>query len=421
MRFAGHGARLAAICPEDSFLTHAPAVAERYRFHVTAPLRSLRHAIAAGRADYLVPADDASVALLHELAATRPSLQPLFEQSLGSAAAYPLVQSRSGLLSLARTLGISVPETEQINSAGELQRWCSDHGNGFVLKKDGTWGGRGVCMVGSRAGAHAAFEQLQRRVRVGARAAQWLRIGDGSAFARLPSLPRPEITAQALVRGTPANSMYACHKGRILGEVQARVAASKGKTGPSLIVELIRDPRITRAGELLAQALGLSGFFGLDFILDSETGEPFLIEMNPRSTQLGHVAVAGQADLAGLLWSEWAGIAPPQAADPELGPAMWFYPDGEQWTQATASFPGCRPDVQPEEQAAVDALLQKAAASSGSPRRRLWTLFARHKRALAQEAPTEPFFYGDFAEWRGSAGPKDAQPHLLQRSVPLAG
>ena len=85
----------------------------------------------------------------------------------------------------------------------------------------------------------------------------------------------------------PANSMYACHRGEILGEVQARVLASKGKTGASLVIQTMQDPRITEAGRLLAQKLELSGFFGLDFILKSETNEPVLIELNPRSTKLG--------------------------------------------------------------------------------------------------------------------------------------
>ena len=264
-----------------------------------------------------------------------------------------------------------------------------------MLKKDGTWGGRRVEMVHSRAEAEAAFRALSKRTPASARLAQWLRIGNASVFARLHAAPRPEITAQRFVRGVPANSMYACHQGRILGEVQARVVASKGKTGPSLVVQLMEDARITRAGELLAKQWGLSGFFGLDFMLDGQTGEPYLIELNPRSTQLGHVAVAGQPDLAGRLWAQWTGVAAQPSADPALGSAVWFYPDGEQWTQQTASFPGCRPDVQLGEKDLVAKLIQQTASGSGGARRRMWSAFSRFKGAASKETVPQPFYYQD--------------------------
>lgn len=330
MRFATYGCRISAICPEESHLTYAPGIAERFTFHLARPLHALRHAILASNAEYLLPTDDLSVWFLHELAESTPGLRDRIERSLGSGKFYPILRSRFKLLSLAHQLGISVPKTEWIADIEDLGSWCAPGNSGFVLKKDGTWGGRGVHRLQTPTEAHDAFIHLASRTTFSERMTQWLRNGDRSAFARLRCLSRPEITAQSFVHGIPANSMYACHKGRILGEVQARVAASKGKTGPSLVVQLMNDPRITRAGVQLAGALELSGFFGLDFMLDARTAEPFLIEMNPRCTQLGHVAVAGQPDLAGLLWAQWTGAPTPPAGDAHLGSAVCFYPQGEQ-------------------------------------------------------------------------------------------
>ncbi len=417
MRFGAYGARLSAICPEEGPLPYSSSVQSHFRFRLTHPMRSLRNAIAASGADYLLPADDRAVFYLHELAAAHPSLRPAIERSIGPSSAYPILQSRFGLLSLAHRLGISVPKTEVIRSAGELGPWCAAHREGFVLKKDGTWGGRGVEIVSSLPEAEGALRAFLRPATTGERTAQWLRVGDGSVFAALRHAPSPEITAQRLVRGVPANSMYACHQGRILGEVQARVAASKGKTGPSLVVQLMRDPRISRAGELLAQKLQLSGFFGLDFMLDAQTEEPFLIELNPRATQLGHVAVAGQPDLAGRLWAQWAGVALPPAADPALSSAVWFYPDGDQWTQQTASFPGCRPDVQLGEKEELARLIKRAAAGSGGLRRRTWSALSRFKGVVGREFVPQPFYYQDLS--RRTEAPVAETPRLAS-VVPFA-
>ena len=392
LRLIEYGARLSAICPDGSHLPHAPGIARRFRYRLTNPLGSVRHAVKASGADYLLPADDLAVWFLHELAETDPALRPLIERSLGSAASQPVLRSRFELLSLAHRLGVSVPTTELIHDNADLDRWCAAHPEGFVIKKDGTWGGRGVELVQGREAAYEAHARLEKPAAWGERTAQWLRSGDGSAFAHLGCLGAPEITAQTLVRGVPANSMYACHEGRILGEVQARVAASKGQTGPSLVVQLINDPRITRAGVDLARALKLSGFFGLDFILDAHTGKPYLLEMNPRSTQLGHIAVAGQPDLAGLLWAQWSGTPAPAAADPHLSPAVWFYPDAETWTHQTASFPGCRPDVQPSERALITRVVEEGKMRGGM-RKLLCNSASLFRGAFGSEAPLQPFYF----------------------------
>ncbi len=392
LRLVEYGARVSAICPDESHLPHAPGIARRFRYRLANPLGSVRHAIKASGAHYLVPADDLAVWFLHELAETDPALRPLIERSLGPIASQPVQRSRFKLLALAHQLGVSVPQTELIGGSADLHRWCTAHPEGFVLKKDGTWGGRGVELVQGSEEAHEAYARLQKPAAWSERAAQWLRAGDGSAFARLRCLGQPEITAQTLVRGVPANSMYACREGKILGEVQARVAASKGQTGPSLVVQLIKDPSITRAGTELASALGLSGFFGLDFILDAHTGKPYLLEMNPRSTQLGHIAVAGQADLVGLMWAQWTGTPVPANADPQLSPAVWFYPDAETWTHDTASFPGCRPDMQPNEREGLTRLIEQKKVRGGL-RKLACNSASLFRGAFSNEAILQPFYF----------------------------
>ena len=391
-RLVGRGCRVSVICPEESPLAFMVEVSGQFRFRLGNPLGSLRSAIARSAADYVLPTDDFSVGLLHEIAAD-PRIAPLVERSLGQPSFYPLVHSRFRVLSLARDLGIAVPRTELIESVKDLDGWVADDGSPFLLKKDGTWGGQGVRLVHTLAEAEEAFRVLSQAEGLPVRAATWLRTGNGSAFARLRCLRSPELTAQEFIEGIPANSMYACHEGKVLGEVQARVAASRGKTGPSIVIQLMRDERIHQAGIKLVEALQVSGFFGLDFILDGKTEEPFLIECNPRATQLGHLSVGGQTDLASMLWAQWAGERIPGPEENALGNAIWIYPDGQRLTEATASFPGCRPDAPPSEMEALERLVRGSAPLHVRLRREVWRSFSRLKGTLQWEERPQPFYY----------------------------
>ncbi len=393
LRFADYGCGVSVICPGESHLTYAPGLRKRFRWSLRDSIGALHRAILDCGADFLLPTDDLAVWYLHELADRRPELRSLIERSLGSRTHWPVLRSRMDLLQLASRLGIAVPATEVMEDSGTLERWCVSYALPCVLKKDGTWGGSGVEVAASAAEAQEAFARLTAETSRGSRAMQWLRNGDASAFTRLRCFGDPSITVQSFVRGVPANAMYACHEGCILGEVQACVTVSTGDRGPSLAVRLMRDSRITRAGALLAGALKLSGFFGLDFMIDEETGEPLLIELNPRSTRLGHIAAAGQPDLAGLLWAQWSGAAVPMPAAPGLPPEVCFYPDGERLSRETGSLQGCRADVPAHETEMLRVLLLGNPALRSRLRGRLWRALVRLKGSLHGETQWQPFFH----------------------------
>ena len=99
--------------------------------------------------------------------------------------------------------------------------------------------------------------------------------------------------------------MIACWQGEVLASVTVEVLASQGATGAATVVRFLQHDEIEQASRKLANQLKLSGFFGLDFILEAapKNAAPnaFLIELNPRCTQLGHLVRPHQADLAGVL------------------------------------------------------------------------------------------------------------------------
>jgi hypothetical protein len=418
-RFLSRGSNVAVICPAESPLAFMPEVTRQFRFRVSSPLGSLRHAIHACGAEYVVPTDDFSVALLHELAGD-PRFVPLLERSLGPATSYPVLRSRFQLLSLAHRLGIRVPRTQLVRELQDLDGWVATEDNPFLLKKDGTWGGQGVRVARSAEQAESALQLLSQTEGFRMRAGTWLRDGNGAAFARLRCLRSPELTAQSFIEGIPANSMYACHQGKILGEVQARVAASRGKTGPSIVIQLMQDARMHQAGVKLVEALQISGFFGLDFMLDSTTGEPFLIECNPRATQLGHLAVAGQTDLASMLWAHWAKEPLPRPEDPGLGNSIWIYPDGKRLTEQTASFPICRPDAPPQEMEKLENRVRRQAPPRVRFRRSVRKTFSKIKGTLQWDERPQPFYYPQLLPSDGEPDHAAAAPVSLSSRITIA-
>jgi predicted ATP-grasp superfamily ATP-dependent carboligase len=52
------------------------------------------------------------------------------------------------------------------------------------------------------------------------------------------------------------------------------------------------------AAERLAHRLDLSGFFGLDFMIEDNTETTYPIEMNPRCTQFCHLQLGKGRDIA---------------------------------------------------------------------------------------------------------------------------
>ena len=352
LRLVRYGCQVSALCPSTHELRYYEGLQHFFTLDPAAyPLESLAWAILRSGADYLVPGDDKAVWMLHELASQSPIYRPLVERSLGPERSFATVRSRARLLAVAKGLGIAVPETALAQTPEGARSWSEGRTLPFVLKRDGTFGGEGVEVIHDR----AAVEPF---------------------YTRSPHRNQPaEVCVQSFVEGFAANAMFACSQGRVVGAVQARVLASKGKTGPSVVIRLFHDARIERAGTLLAESLQLSGFFGLDFILEAETGTPLLIELNPRCTQLGHIALPGQADLIAQLWRAWGGREPWSVGEANLPDTICFHPGAQQWATDSRLLASGRPDVCAEDMAIVDRLAQGSPAilprASRSARRAL--------------------------------------------------
>jgi hypothetical protein len=115
---------------------------------------------------------------------------------------------------------------------------------------------------------------------------------------------------------------------------------------------------LPRAAKLIGAQLGSSGFFGLDFIIEQSSGQPYLIEMNPRCTQLGHLQFPDRGDLASALCERLTGrrSAPPEA--PIRNDLIAFFPQAWKSTSQGDLWLSSFQDVPREEKSLVEYLMQ---------------------------------------------------------------
>jgi predicted ATP-grasp superfamily ATP-dependent carboligase len=66
---------------------------------------------------------------------------------------------------------------------------------------------------------------------------------------------------------------------------------------------------MSTAAVKMAKRLALSGLHGFDFMLEAETNNAYLIEINPRATQVGHLTLGPGHDIPAAITAAVSGAA----------------------------------------------------------------------------------------------------------------
>jgi Carbamoyl-phosphate synthase L chain, ATP binding domain len=297
-------------------LGKATAVRKTYNYDGLAPLISYADAIVAAMPDLIIPCDDIATLNLHNLywkeqrrGSSGTRICALIERSLGSPEYFPVAFARTAFEELARKEGIRVPKTGVIANSDDLKLWASSVGFPSVLKADCTSGGEGVRIVQSLDEAEHALRALQAPPLL-ARAAKRA-IFDQDTSLVWPSLLRTRsvVNAQEFIPGREATSLIACWQGTVLASLHFEVLNKRESAGPATVIRWIDDPDMKSAAEKMARRLNLSGLHGFDFMLEAETGKAHLIEINPRATQVGHLALGRGRDLPAAMYAAVTGEA----------------------------------------------------------------------------------------------------------------
>lgn len=303
---------VAAVCPmPDHPIQKVRGVHRFFRYSGHSPLKSLRRAIEAFDPNIVIPSCDRSVLHLHELHAllqlqgsSGEQIALLIERSLGPPESFPVVSGRYDLLSAARDEGILVPKTVAVNTVAHLDQMIAAIDKPWVFKADGTWGGRGVRVAHSITEATEHYLELTQPVRT-LDLIKRLILDHDRDFALLDwRRSRPAVIAQSFIDGRPANCAVACWQGKILAGIAVEVISAQGPKGPATIVQVVQGTKMLATAEKIARRLSLSGFFGLDFMIENKTGVTYLIEMNPRCTPLCPLPLANQRNLVAAMLAQ---------------------------------------------------------------------------------------------------------------------
>jgi hypothetical protein len=380
MALSAAGCEVDTVCPAAHPLRRTGSFRRAYVYRGLAPLVSFARAIAATKPDLIVSGDDLATRHLHSLHArelrdgkTGSPMSVLIERSLGAPESFPFVDERAALIDVAQQEGVRAPATQVIRNSDELKKWIDGMGLPAVLKANGTSGGNGVRIVRTPAEGELAFKQLQAPPLL-ARAVKRALVDHDKTLV-WPSLLRQKrvVNAQAFVAGREATSTVVCWKGAVLASLHFEVVNKTSSAGHATVVRLIEHPEMSRAAEVMVRRLQLSGLYGFDFMLETGTENANLIEINPRSTQVGHLSLGPGRDLPAALFAVLSGKAEqpaPRVTDKDtiaLFPQEWIRdPQSEFLKSAFHDVPWNEPELI---RACVSSRRKQSAWYSRSPRK----------------------------------------------------
>ncbi len=282
MALAHAGCIVEAVCPARHPLRKMSAVRRTHAYRGLAPLQSFARAIEAAKPDFILPGDDLATSHLHQLhdherqrGEDGRAIWALIERSLGAPESFPVVYARTAFIDLAQKAGIRAPRTEVIGNRRDLRKWVA-------------------------------------------------RVG-------LPTV----VNAQEFVAGREATSAVACWQGNVLAGLHFEVIHKRDAAGPSSVLRLIENAEMSAAAEKIAARLRLSGLHGFDFMLEAHSGNAYLIEINPRATQVGHLALGTGRDLPAALYAALSGESAHAAAKVTDSDTIALFP--QEWVRDPAS------------------------------------------------------------------------------------
>ena len=372
MALAEAGCIVDAVCPSGHPLRVTSAVRHVFDYRGLMPLRSFAAAIAAAHPDLVVSADDLATEHLQEMHAREqrkgnPGSErcALIERSLGSAQSFSVVRERGAFMDLAQREGIRVPPTQVLENVDALRSWIARMGVPAVLKANGTSGGDGVKIARTPAEAESAFAKLQSPPLLARAIKRALLDHDQTLFWPSVRRHRHTVNVQAFVSGREATSTVFCWNGEVLAGLHFEVVNKASAAGHATVMQLIEHEEMSSAVERMVRCLGLSGFCGFDFMIEAETGNAYLIEINPRATQVGHLSFGPQRDLPAAVCGVLSDHVPQPAAEVTEKDTVALFP--QEWIRDPQSsfLQSAYHDVPWQESALIRHCVSNRAKQSG--------------------------------------------------------
>jgi predicted ATP-grasp superfamily ATP-dependent carboligase len=249
----------------------------------------------------VVPCDEVAIRLLFELVRNPPRhlggnggtrAMQLVRESLGDPAHYETSIDKTMLPSAAAALGIPVPAYALAETVDEAVERADALGFPVVLKRRYGFAGQGVRILQHRDELRQAADVLLQPTQ--------LDLGVRRA---------PTLLVQGFVDGPMlAQTMVAWEGVPLAGFARRREVAFTPGKGASAVVRVCKVPSIRDFTERLSRALGMSGFFSVQYIEPVDGSPPVLLEINRRIVTFMHTDEYAGVDLCGALYQRLAGM-----------------------------------------------------------------------------------------------------------------
>lgn len=338
--FRNLGSSVSAWCPLGHPLEKTNAVERNYSSGPLARSSSLSEAILLAKPDFIIPCDDDAAILLHLLYEGNRhdpksrELCNLIERSLGRPSSCSLATARGCLMQLAEEQGVRVPLTERLSTATDLDSWGARNGFPAVIKVDKTWGGQGVSVVHSMEEAHRAYQLASSPSVFRALSHLVLRRDPSYLFSWIKRTDHV-VTIQKYISGRTATLGVACWQGQVMAEISAIALQTQSPNGPASVIQIVKNAEMSESATRMVAVLGLSGLCGLDFVIEANTGDAYLIEVNPRGTPISYIDLGMGNDLAVSLHAKMSGRPTPDKVSTVSGDVIAMFPG--EWRRNSMS------------------------------------------------------------------------------------
>lgn len=336
------GFKVNLLCSPESFISKTRYVEHKRFLRKYKPSITLFHSLARDLSaaieefepSLVIPGDERSIYCLHKIVRSAEAGRLKFisgqtlaviKHSLCDPQFYEATNNKNTTQAVAQSLGIRVPQQFVVSNSEEAILAARQLSYPLVLKKGIGEAGLGVKVCHTEAQlldylklplfkSPSSYKQVLRRV-----------LGRESSW-----VPNNEALAlQQFVVGTPAIHCAAAFQGKVL---ESYTVTKEGihpqPTGQATRIRFIEQPEIASAIASFISHVNYTGFADFDFLIETNTAQPYFLECNPRPSAIFHLgkmigADLGRAMFAGLSNQSYSSSLKMDGQEIVLFPQEW--------------------------------------------------------------------------------------------------
>lgn len=273
------GVKVCAVAPADSYIAQSIHLAAKLLVDARTLHQSLPAVLDCLVDNFdptlLLAGDDKAFTLLAGYAANgeiKPAVRQLLGRSFPDRNILDRFHRESDFIANFATLPCTPPPSVIQPTWPEVLQFAEEYGFPFMFKKDGYNAGCGVSVCTSLAQAEALFAAM-----------------NGCRFL-----------IQQQIAGEACQVIVSGYAGQAKAALGMRKIEVCWENGPSSVLQFLAHEQMQVSAQRIYEQCGLSGFAGIDFMLDREN-RAWLLELNPRIVPATHLGHLFGVDLIGAL------------------------------------------------------------------------------------------------------------------------